>query len=131
MNQKPTIITFAAVSAALVLMVFFLVFKFASKSSKDGSEIGILNEIDLELTDLPEFIDPNLVESNESMPFAKSAFSALRDLLAALAAENAEVTELVKPTTFENDIMSVQLQQIDASRFGFQNPESRPSTRRL
>ncbi|RCL30103.1 MAG: hypothetical protein DBX02_05330, partial [Verrucomicrobia bacterium] len=95
MNQKPTIITFAAVSAALVLMVFFLVFKFASKSSKDGSEIGILNEDDLELADLPEFIDPSLVESNESMPFAKSAFTALRDLLAALAAENAALRDEV------------------------------------
>ena len=95
MNQKPTIITFAAVSAALVLMVFFLVFKFASKSSKDGSEIGILNEDDLELADLPEFIDPSLVESNESMPFAKSAFTALGDLLAALAAENAALRDEV------------------------------------
>ena len=95
MNQKPTIISFAAVSAVIVLMIFLLVFKFASRNSKQESNIGSLNESDLDFTDLPESIDPNLVEPNESNPFAKSAFTALKDLLAALAAENAALRDEV------------------------------------
>ncbi|MBV63610.1 MAG: hypothetical protein CMP45_03785 [Rickettsiales bacterium] len=95
MNQKPTIISFAAVSAVIVLMIFLLVFKFASRNSKQESNIGSLNESDLDFTDLPESIDPNLVQPNESNPFAKSAFTALKDLLAALAAENAALRDEV------------------------------------
>jgi len=95
MNQKPTIISFAAVSAVIVLMIFLLVFKFASRNSKQESNIGSLNESDLDFTDLPESIDPNLVEPNESNPFAKNAFTALKDLLAALAAENAALRDEV------------------------------------
>ncbi|MEC7638739.1 MAG: hypothetical protein VX848_07070, partial [Verrucomicrobiota bacterium] len=85
MNQRSTIITLAAASFAVLMMVFIWVFNFASKSTNDKTGMGKLKDVDLNFKDLPDSIDPDLTESSESMPFAKEAFSALKDLLAALA----------------------------------------------
>ena len=57
--------------------------------------MGKLKDVDLNFKDLPDSIDPNLTESSESMPFAKEAFSALKDLLAALAAESSALRDEV------------------------------------
>ena len=95
MHQKSTIVSIAAASFVVLLMVFFWVFNYASKSTKDKSGLGKLKDADLNFTDLPESIDPNLAKSNESMPFAKDAFSALKNLLAALAEENSALRDEV------------------------------------
>ena len=95
MHQKSTIVSIAAASFVVLLMVFFWVFNYAFKSTKDKSGLGKLKDADLNFTNLPESIDPNLVTSNESMPFAKDAFSALKNLLAALAEENSALRDEV------------------------------------
>lgn len=95
MNQRSTIITLAAASFAVLMMVFIWVFNFASKSTNDKTGMGKLKDVDLNFKDLPDSIDPNLTESSESMPFAKEAFSALKDLLAALAAESSALRDEV------------------------------------
>ena len=57
--------------------------------------MGKLKDVDLNFKRFTDSIDPNLTESSESMPFAKEAFSALKDLLAALAAESSALRDEV------------------------------------